>query len=138
MASFSAVERSAQMLSSPEGTTRVQTAGPTVGTYQSSSCSSRNYAVAAYGIMPHSNILLAIGAATLLMNASRICGSPFSNWITFCSCCVGGAFWAFFSHSCSQLEFWYFWMILLATASIRGYWAWATLTYSSPTANANR
>src|SRR5208283_4175210 len=77
-------------------------------------------AVAAYGIMPQSNILLAIGAAILLMNACRICGSPFNIWITFCSCCEGGAFCDFFSHSCSQVEFWYFWMILLATMSIIG------------------
>src|SRR5664279_501716 len=58
-----------------------------------------------HGIMPQSNILLAIGAAILSMKACRIWGSLFSIAIAFCSCCVGGVFCDFFSHSCSQVEF---------------------------------
>jgi hypothetical protein len=45
---------------------------------------------AAYGIRPHSNILFAIGAATLFRNCSRIFGSLFSSPTTFCfvaACC---------------------------------------------------
>ena len=54
--------------------------------------------------MPHSNILLTMGAATLFRNAVRICGSLFSIWIAFCSCCDGGDFFAFSCHSCSQVD----------------------------------
>jgi hypothetical protein len=35
--------------------------------------------LAQYGINPHANNLFAIGAATLLMNPVRICGSVFKN-----------------------------------------------------------
>ena len=37
-----------------------------------------------YGIMPHSNILFAMGAATLFRNCSRIFGSLFSSPTIFC------------------------------------------------------
>jgi hypothetical protein len=73
------------------------------------------------GIIPQSNILLAIGAAILLMNATRIWGSLFRNATAFCSSGVGGAFSDFFNHSCSQLDCWYFMMIFSATLSMIGY-----------------
>src|SRR5262249_12316341 len=37
-----------------------------------------------HGISPHSNILLATGAAILLMKAARICGSPRRSWMSSC------------------------------------------------------
>ena len=55
--------------------------------------------------MPHSNILLAMGAATLLMNAERICGSPFNISTAFCSIGDSGflPFCALSCHNCSQV-----------------------------------
>jgi hypothetical protein len=60
--------------------------------------------------VPHSNILLAIGAATLLRKAARVCGSLRSIYPAFCPpsdfgwpCC-----YAFSCRSCSQLDCWYF------------------------------
>jgi hypothetical protein len=44
-----------------------------------------------YGIMPQSNILLAMGGAILLMKTARICGSPFNNPMARCSSALGGA-----------------------------------------------
>ena len=69
-----------------------------------------------HGIMPHSNILLAMGAATLLMNAERICGSDFNISRASCSICGLGAlpFSARSCHNCSQVDVWYFWMTLSA------------------------
>ena len=60
-----------------------------------------------YGIMPHSNILFAMGAATLFRKCSRIFGSPFSRPTTFCLVAAcwgsgGSCFWAFRS---AQVEF---------------------------------
>jgi hypothetical protein len=79
-----------------------------------------------YGINPHSNILLAMGAATLLMNTTRICGSLFRNCIAFCSCGEGGCGGAcFFCHNCSQGVLVYFATTLAATLSRIGYWSWA-------------
>ena len=58
--------------------------------------------------MPHSNILLAIGGATLLMNASRIFGSFRSISMACCSCgdlvCPRSAL-SF--HNCSHEACWY-------------------------------
>src|ERR1700735_3860471 len=42
------------------------------------------------GIIPHSNILLAIGAATLSMNMLRICGSLRRKFTASCSLCDFG------------------------------------------------
>src|SRR5262249_62202314 len=62
------------------------------------------------GIMPHSNILLAIGAATRLMNSVLSCRSPRSIWTASCS--IAGFGWslsfAFSSRNFSQVECWYF------------------------------
>src|SRR5262249_28966965 len=55
------------------------------------------------GIKPQSNILLAIGGATLSINASRIWGSLLRNCIALCSSLLGGAFCAFFCQSSSQV-----------------------------------
>src|SRR6266496_6588797 len=75
-----------------------------------------------HGIMPHSNILLAIGAATLLMNAARICGPDFNIWRASCSICGLGAlsFCALSCHNCSQVDDWYFWTTLSAILSRMG------------------
>src|SRR5215510_9177045 len=83
--------------------------------------------------MPHSNILLAIGAAILLMNAIRIWGSPRSIWISSCSRCDFGLPRA--SHSCSQVADSYFWMTWVAAMSRIGNWAAAmpaTSTANTP------
>jgi hypothetical protein len=63
-----------------------------------------------YGIIPHSNILLAMGAATLLMNTARICGSAFNISNAFCSTGGTGVFplLARSCHNCSQVDVWYF------------------------------
>src|SRR6202041_2295254 len=75
-----------------------------------------------YGINPQSNILLAMGGATLLMNTMRICGSVFRNWIAFCSCGEGGCGGpCFFCHNCSQGVLVYFATTLAATLSRIGY-----------------
>jgi hypothetical protein len=75
-----------------------------------------------YGINPHSNILLAIGGATLLINTARICGSVFRNAMAFCSCGEGGCGGAcFFCHNCSQGVLVYFCTTLAATLSRIGY-----------------
>ena len=68
-----------------------------------------------HGIMPHSNILLAMGAATLLIKAERICGSDFNIWRASCSICGLGAlpFSALSCHNCSQVDVWYFWIDLV-------------------------
>src|SRR5271156_2050287 len=76
------------------------------------------------GIMPHSNILLATGAATLSMNIWRICGSLRRKFTASCSRCDFDCPRS--CHSCSHEEFWYFWMTLLATLSNIGYWALLT------------
>ena len=64
-----------------------------------------------HGIMPHSNILLAIGAATLLIKAERICASDFN--ISNALCSIGDSgflpFCALSCHNCSQVACWYFW-----------------------------
>ena len=61
--------------------------------------------------MPHSNILLAIGAATLSMNIARICGSLRRKFTASCSLCDFGCCRS--CHNCSQDEFWYFWTDLV-------------------------
>ena len=74
------------------------------------------------GIIPHSNILLTIGAETLAKNAWRICGSCCSIFTTRCS--ISGLGWpwpaAFSAHNCWQDDDWYFWMTLSATLSMIG------------------
>ncbi len=82
-----------------------------------------------YGINPQSNILLAMGGATLLINTTRICGSVFRNCIAFCSCGEGGCGGAcFFCHNCSQGVLVYFcddlggdlvqnWVLILSVGS---------------------
>src|SRR5437868_12809444 len=92
-----------------------------------------------YGIMPHSNILLAMGTATLLKNAARICASLCSSCMASCSCWVGGFFVSFACHNCSQEDVWYFWTTLLATKSMIGYCcAPVTLTQNSTSTTPNR
>ena len=61
----------------------------------------RANAASVHGMIPHVNILLAIGAATLLMNACCIWGSLRSMEITRCSSSVFG--FPLFCHNCSQL-----------------------------------
>src|SRR5271163_3210522 len=79
-----------------------------------------------YGINPQSNILLAMGGATLLINAARICGSVFKNCIALCSCGEGGCGGAcFFCHNCSQGVLVYFATTLSATLSSIGNCSWA-------------
>src|SRR5882762_3837064 len=84
---------------------------------------------AGHGIIPHSNILLAMGAATLLIKAERICGSDFNIWRASCSICGFGAlsFWALSCHNCSQVACWYFWTTFSAILSSTG-WSWAFTT----------
>src|SRR5579864_4197172 len=62
------------------------------------------------GTMPHSNILLAIGAAILFRNCSRIFGSLFRAAIAFCfiAACWGSGACSFWAFNSSQLDFWYF------------------------------
>src|SRR6266850_2957274 len=95
---------------------------------------------AIHGIMPHANILLAIGAATMLMNSALSCGSPRSSWMASCS--IAGFGWpfsyAFSCHNCSQVDCWYFWTTLLAIMSKSRCWAPATPTNSSADTVANR
>src|SRR5208283_3550292 len=76
------------------------------------------------GIMPHSNILLATGAAIRSMNIWRIRGSLRRKFTASCSLCDFGCPRS--CHNCSHEEFWYFWMTLLATLSSIGYWALLT------------
>src|SRR5262249_28764031 len=78
-----------------------------------------------HGIIPHSNILLTMGAETLLKTSARICGSSRSSWTRRCSISGLGLPCpaAFSCHNCSQLDDWYFWTTLLATASRTGCWA---------------
>src|SRR5215469_9561552 len=93
------------------------------------------------GIIPHSNILFAIGAATRLINAARICGSLCSICIAFCSPCGFGrpCFVARSCHSCSQLDCWYFCTSRFAMASSIGYCcAVATVANSNAGTIANR
>src|SRR5205814_8639288 len=76
-----------------------------------------------HGIIPHSNILLAIGAATLLIKAERICGSDFNIWRASCSICGLGAlpFSARSCHNCSQVAVLYFSITYSAILSMTGY-----------------
>src|SRR5439155_9648881 len=71
-----------------------------------------------HGIIPHSNILLTMGAATRLMKAVRRPG--LSRSFCMASCSIGGFFWPFLCQSCSQLACWYFWMTLSAIMSSIG------------------
>jgi hypothetical protein len=72
-----------------------------------------------HGIMPHSNSLLAMGAATRSMNMARICASLRRNRIASSSRCDRGC--PLCRHNCSQDEFWYFCTTLLAASSNNGY-----------------
>src|SRR5205814_10326822 len=93
-----------------------------------------------HGIIPHSNILLAIGAATLLIKAERICGSDFNIWRASCSICGLGAlpFWALSCHNCSQVDVWYFWMTLSAILCMIGYCGAFTAAQSRAIASVNK
>src|SRR5436309_3340891 len=89
-----------------------------------------------HGIMPHSNILLATGAAILLMNAVRICGSSCIICMRFLSSSGFGL--PLRSHSCSQDACRYLWMTRSAIMSMSGYcWAAATPAKNSAGTRAN-